>query len=154
MATSPPDLASIILAFQPLMLNRTWKHAVVLLVGAILAPGRRTVSSLLRIMGLGQVKQFQNYHRVLNRASWSLRRGSQILLDLLVQRFAPEGTLLFGIDDTIERRWGKKIRARGIYRIRCDRPALTWSRLPVFAGSVSCCWSTFPGPIASGRCLC
>lgn len=116
MATSPPDLASIILAFQPLMLNRTWKHAVVLLVGAILAPGRRTVSSLLRIMGLGQVKQFQNYHRVLNRASWSLRRGSQILLGLLVQRFAPEGTLLFGIDDTIERRWGPKIRARGIYR--------------------------------------
>jgi hypothetical protein len=110
------DLAPIILAFQPLMLNRTWQHAVVLLVGAILAPGKRTVCSVLRILGRRQESDFQNYHRVLNRASWSLRRGSEILLGLLVQHFAPDGPLLFGVDDTIERRWGPKIRARGIYR--------------------------------------
>jgi hypothetical protein len=98
------------------MLNRTWQHAVVLLVGAILAPGKRTISSLLRITGRHQERAFQNYHRVLNRATWNLRRGSEILLRLLVQHFAPKGPLLFGIDDTIERRWGPKIRARGIYR--------------------------------------
>jgi len=98
------------------MLNRTWEHAVVLLVGAILAPGKRTISSVLRITGRHHVKTFQNYHRVLNRASWDLRRGSEILLRLLVQQFAPKGPLLVGIDDTIERRWGPKIRARGIYR--------------------------------------
>jgi hypothetical protein len=112
----PPDFASIILAFQPLMLNRTWQHASVLLVGAILAPGKRTVSSVLRIMGRRQEQRFQNYHRVLNRAAWDLRRGSAILLGLLIQRFVPRGRLLFGIDDTIERRWGPKISARGIYR--------------------------------------
>ena len=111
-----PDFAPIILAFQPLMLNRTWEHAVVLLVGAILAPGKRTVSSVLRIMGRRQERRFQNYHRVLNRAAWDLRRGGAILLGLLIQRFAPRGRLLFGMDDTIERRWGPKIRARGIYR--------------------------------------
>lgn len=112
----PSDFAAIILAFQPLMLNRTWKYAVVLLVGAILAPGKRTVASVLRIMGRRRERRFQNYHRVLNRAAWDLRRGSFILLGLLIQRFAPRGRLLFGIDDTIERRWGPKIRARGIYR--------------------------------------
>jgi len=112
----PSDFAPIILAFQPLMLNRTWQHAVVLLMGAILAPGKRTVSSLLRIMGRRLEPQFQNYHRVLNRAAWDLRRGSAILLGLLIQHFAPRGRLLFGMDDTIERRWGPKIRARGIYR--------------------------------------
>jgi hypothetical protein len=112
----PSDFAPIILAFQPLMLNRTWEHAVVLLVGAILAPGRRTVCSVLRIMGRRREQRFQNYHRVLNRAAWDLRRGSLILLGLLIQRFAPRGRLLFGMDDTIERRWGPKIRARGIYR--------------------------------------
>ena len=112
----PPDFAPIILAFQPLMLNRTWQHASVLLVGAILAPGKRTVSSVLRIMGRRQEQRFQNYHRVLNRAAWDLRRGSAILLGLLVQRFVPRGRLLFGMDDTIERRWGPKISARGIYR--------------------------------------
>lgn len=116
MITLPSDFAPIILAFQPLMLNRTWQHAVVLLVGAILAPGKRTVSSVLRIMGRRREQRFQNYHRVLNRAAWDLRRGSAILLGLLIQRFAPRGRLLFGIDDTIERRWGPKIRARGIYR--------------------------------------
>jgi len=116
MPTIPSELAPIILAFQPLMLNRTWQHALVLLVGAILAPGKRTVSSVLRIMGRGQEQRFQNYHRVLNRAAWDLRRGSAILLGLLIQRFAPRGRLLFGMDDTIERRWGPKIRARGIYR--------------------------------------
>src|SRR6266536_601745 len=116
MPTIPSELAPIILAFQPLMLNRTWEHAVVLLVGAILAPGKRTISSLLRITGRHQERAFQNYHRVLNRATWDLRRGSEILLRLLVQHFAPKGPLLFGIDDTIERRWGPKIRARGIYR--------------------------------------
>jgi hypothetical protein len=116
MATLPSELAPIILAFQPLMLNRTWEHAVVLLLGAILAPGKRTVSSVLRIMGRQREPQYQNYHRVLNRAAWNLRRGSAILLGLLLQRFAPRGRLLFGMDDTIERRWGPKIRARGIYR--------------------------------------
>ena len=116
MPTIPSELAPIILAFQPLMLNRTWQHAVVLLAGAILAPGKRTISSLLRITGRHQEKTFQNYHRVLNRAAWDLRRGSQILLRLLIQQFAPKGPLILGVDDTIERRWGPKIRARGIYR--------------------------------------
>jgi hypothetical protein len=110
------SLAPIILAFQSLMLNRTWQHAMVLLAGAILAPGKRTVCSVLRIVGRRQHGDFQNYHRVLNRASWSLRCGSRILLGLLVQQFAPDGPLVFGIDDTIERRWGPKIQARGIYR--------------------------------------
>ena len=69
MATLPSELAPIILAFQPLMLNRTWEHAVVRLLGAILAPGKRTVSSVLRIMGRQREPQYQNYHRVLNRAA-------------------------------------------------------------------------------------
>lgn len=116
MPNLPSDLAPIILAFQSLMDNRTWQHAVWLMIGAILAPGGRTVCSVLRILGLRQEKQFQNYHRVLNRAVWDLRKGSRILLGLLIEQFAPKGPLLFGIDDTIERRWGPKIRARGIYR--------------------------------------
>jgi DDE superfamily endonuclease len=71
---------------------------------------------VLRILGLGSEKHFQNYHRVLNRARWSSRAASRILLSLLIQSFAPSGPLLVGLDDTIERRWGRKIQARGIYR--------------------------------------
>jgi DDE superfamily endonuclease len=85
-------------------------------VGAILAPGKRTVASILRIVGLEGETHFQNYHRVLNRARWNSRSASRVLLGLLMQAFAPSGPMLVGLDDTIERRWGKKIQARGIYR--------------------------------------
>jgi hypothetical protein len=40
-------------------------------MGAILAPGRRTVSSALRAMGLDRHKRFHRYHRVLSHASCS-----------------------------------------------------------------------------------
>jgi hypothetical protein len=85
-------------------------------MGAILAPGRRTVTAALRVMGLAGEAGFQNYHRVLSRAVWCARSASGILLRQLIDAFAPAGPLVFGLDDTIERRWGAKIRARGIYR--------------------------------------
>jgi predicted hydrolase (HD superfamily) len=86
------------------------------LMGAILAPGRRTVSSALRAMGLDQYKRFHRYHRVLSRARWSSREASRILLGLIVKAFVPQGPLVFGIDETLERRWAKKIAAKGVYR--------------------------------------
>src|SRR3954449_9476721 len=110
------SFASLIEIFAPLFDSRVWSYAQLLLVGAVLAPGKRTVSSVLRIVGLGSEKHFQNYHRVLNRARWSGRAASQILLGLLLRAFPPCGPILVGLDDTIERRWGKQIQARGIYR--------------------------------------
>jgi len=102
--------------FAPLFSDRVWQHAQVLLTGAILTPGKRTVTSCLRIVGQGGESCFVNYHRVLSRARWSGRAASRLLLGLLVRRFVPEGPVLLGIDDTIERRRGKCIRAKGIYR--------------------------------------
>jgi hypothetical protein len=116
MPNLPSEFASIILAFAPLFFNGVWPRAQVLLLGAILAPGKRTVTSALRVMGLSQERHFQNYHRVLNRTVWSCRHASLILLRLLLVAFAPSGPLVLGLDDTIERRWGAKITARGIYR--------------------------------------
>jgi hypothetical protein len=84
--------------------------------GSTLAPGKRTVSQLLRVMGLADEPQFQSNHRVVNRAVWSSRQASRILLGLLVTTFAAEGVMVMGLDDTLERRWGKRIAARGIYR--------------------------------------
>jgi hypothetical protein len=94
----------------------TWRHVLVLVAGAILAPGRRTVAAMLQVMGLGQVSTFTNYHRVLNRNRWSSRAGARRLLHLLLNTFVPNGPVVIGIDETVERRWGPRIKARGIYR--------------------------------------
>ena len=112
----PVRLAPVILAFAPLFSQRVWPQARMLLLGAILAPGQRTVTSCLRILGLSQERRFVNYHRVLNRARWHGRKASRLLLTLLVDRFLPTGPIVLGIDDTIERRRGKRIQAKGIYR--------------------------------------
>ncbi|HEX9412055.1 MAG TPA: transposase [Ktedonobacterales bacterium] len=104
----PGDIIALLAPFAPLFSRRTWRHAPVLVVGAILAPGRRMVSSALRAVGLAQVPTFQTYHRVLNRAVWSSLGASCILLRLLVATFAPAAPLVLGIDETIERRRGAK----------------------------------------------
>jgi len=87
-----------------------------LLIGAILVPGRRTVTAVLRIRGLSGERQFQTYHRVLNRAAWSSWALSHTLLMLLVKTFVPTGPIICGLDDTVKRRRGGKIKAKGIYR--------------------------------------
>ena len=110
------DNLNLIQCFAPYFSNSIWPHARVLLLGAILVPGRRTVTAVLRIMGLESERLFQNYHRVLNRATWSSLALSSVLLRLLVEAFAPRGPVICGLDDTIERRRGAKIKAKGIYR--------------------------------------
>jgi hypothetical protein len=116
MRTLPAMMLHLLNPFVPLFSTRLWPHVQVLLAGAILAPGKRTVSAALRLMGLGQTEHFQRYHRVLNRAVWSGREASRVLLGLLVKTFVPNGPLLIGVDETLERRWGKKIAAKGVYR--------------------------------------
>lgn len=116
MRTLPTSMIRVLAPFAPLFSERVWQHVQVLLAGAVLAPGKRTVSSALRAMGLEHHKQFHRYHRVLSRASWSSLAVSHVLLGLLVELFVPDGPLVVGIDETLERRWGPKIAARGIYR--------------------------------------
>ncbi|MFB0487822.1 hypothetical protein ABIE45_000408 [Methylobacterium sp. OAE515] len=112
----PARFAGIILAFAPLFVHRSWRHAQPLLIGAILTPGRRTVTSVLRILGRAQERRFVNVHRILSRAAWCPRSGSRILLGMLISAFAPRGPVILALDDTIERRRGKRIAAKGIYR--------------------------------------
>jgi hypothetical protein len=116
MLTLPSNYYTLIATFVPVFSKRVWRHAQVLLAGAILAPGKRTVTAVLRVMGLSDDRHFQNYHRVLNRAVWPSREISRRLLMLLLNAFAMSGPIVMGLDDTIERRRGSKIKARGIYR--------------------------------------
>ncbi len=95
---------------------QTWQHVQVMITGAILARGQRTVTAVLRVMGLSDESHFVNYHRVLSRAVWSATAVSKTLLALVIMTFVPEGTVVIGGDETIERRRGEEIEALGIYR--------------------------------------
>ena len=113
----PERFLSRLAGFAELFTRRTWTNVLVLLAGVILAPGRRTVASALRILGRECDPDFCTFHRILNRAEWSSRAAARKLLMLLIKALVPSGApVVIGFDDTIERRWGAKIKARGIYR--------------------------------------
>ena len=127
MRTLPAAMISLVAPFAPLFCARVWRHALVLVAGTLLAPGKRTLCAALRAMGLGQDKHFTRYHRVLNRATWSSLAVARVLL----------GPLVSGLDGTIERRWGPQIAAKGLYRdaVRSSKDyfvkvsGLRWRRL-------------------------
>ena len=116
MRTLPTTMIRVLAPFAPLFSKRVFEHVQLLLTGSMLASGKRTVASALRAVGLDKEKRFCRYHRVLSRASWSTREASRILLGLLVEAFVPDGPLVVGVDETLERRQGKKIAPKGIYR--------------------------------------
>ena len=113
----PACLLSRLASLSQQFTRPTWQNVVLLVTGAILAPGKRTVTAALRILGREQENDFPIYHGVLSRAVWSSRAVAGWLLRLLVATFVgADAAVVIGIDDTIERRWGHKISARGIYR--------------------------------------
>ena len=136
MLTLPSEMIALLAAFAPEFSKPVWRLAQVLLVGAILAPHKRTVTAALRAMGLSQERHFDKYHRVLNRDTWSGLGLSHILLVLLVGTFVAVGVpVLIGVDETIERRWGAKIVERGFIATRCGLAKAIWSRR---AGGAGC----------------
>jgi hypothetical protein len=117
MLSLPDDIMRVLRPFAQAFSERIWDWVQVLVVGAILTPGKRTITAILRVMGLSDEPQFQNYHRVLNRATWSGLRLSQILLGMLVVVFVAVGApVVIAADETLERRQGKRIKQKGAFR--------------------------------------
>ena len=115
MRTLPEGMIRVLVPFAPLFSRSVWGHVQVLIVGAILAPGKRTVASALRAVGLDNERRFCRYHRVLSRAKWSTQKASRLLLGSLGETFVPEGDpLAVGIDETLERRQGRRIVPKGM----------------------------------------
>jgi hypothetical protein len=130
MPARPEAIILVLAPCAPLFSERVWVHAQVLLVGAILSPGPRTVTGVLRVMGLARARHFTNDHRVCNRATWSARHGSRMVLGVLITlRVPPGAALVCGADATVERRSGRQIRAQG-----CDRDAVRSTKQHVIRG--------------------
>ncbi len=112
----PAAIAKVLEPFAPVFRRPTWKRARQLLVGAILSPGARTVAAALRTLGLEQGRGFSSYHRVLSQARWSSLALSGTLLRRLVAAFVPaDAEVVLGIDETLERRRGERIHAKGLF---------------------------------------
>lgn len=152
MGTLPGEIVTVLAPFAPFFRYGTWAYAQVLVIGAILAPGKRTVSAVLRVMGLSQERQFQRYYRVLNRSRWSSLALSRVLVGLLVAAFVPaDEPIVMGLDETLERRRGEKIAAKGIYRdaVRSSKShfvkasGLRWVSLMLIVAIpwAACCWA-------------
>jgi len=115
-ASAPEVLVAWMRPFRGYFTAAARRHASALVAGALPAPGRRTVTAALRVVGLERAPGFAVYHRLLSRGRWSSRAAAHRLLRLLVAASVPDGPVVVGLDDTIERRWGARIEARGIYR--------------------------------------
>ena len=103
------DIITVLSVFSTLFSTNVWNHAQILLTGAILCNNQRTIAAVLRVMGLSHDKHFNNYYRVLNRVCWSGLQAGKILLGLLIKLLPESLPIIIGIDDTIERRKGKKL---------------------------------------------
>jgi hypothetical protein len=135
MPTPSPEIIAVLHRFAPVFTTPTFAHACTLVSGALLAVGARTVASALRAVGLAHCRQFTTYHRVLNRARWSPLALSRLLLALLVATFLPaDAALVLLVDETLERRRGRKIAWKSRFRdpLRASpgrpvtTPALRW----------------------------
>ena len=127
MLTLPDAILRVLHPFATLFRTPTWLKAQILLSGAILAPGQRTVAAARRVRGRSDHLDYARYHEVLNRAVWSPHQAARILLMLLLQHLDQgDGPLVFGIDEILERRRGPKIKSLGIYRdaVRSSRSHL------------------------------
>jgi len=150
MPTPSPEIIQLLSVFAIAFTGPTFKNMLVLTYGAILTPGRRTVAAALRVMGLADSPAFGKYHRVLNRARWQPLLLSRLLLGLIIMLCLPAGApLTLAIDETLERRWGRKIKSKGWFRdpIRSTRkkvvhsPGLRWLCLSLL---VTVPWSRRP----------
>lgn len=115
-------LAGWLAGFRDHFSAPVWSRILVLVTGAVLAPGKRTVTQALRVMGLASSPGFARYHEVLSRARWNGRAVARTLLVHVLKAFLPSGEVVIGVkprglpdvDDTIERRWDIRIKARGL----------------------------------------
>lgn len=145
----PAEIIALVEAFRPAFTQPTYQKVLVLLLGTVLAQGRRTVTAALRMMGYEQQGDWSKYHQVLNRNRWDGLLLSRILLQQIVKYAVAVGSIVYlTVDETLERRWGPQIRKRGHWRdslassrkLNVSSSGIRWL---VFAVAVQLPWTPY-----------
>ena len=105
---SPSALETILLTVVPVFTSPSFSNFSALVYGWLLAGNRGTVSCAIRAAGKLAPKHFSAYYRFFSRAKWDGDALGLALLPLVLQ-FAPEGTIVLIVDDTLTRKSGKHI---------------------------------------------
>ena len=117
MPAPSPDIIRLLSTFSAALTAPALAKMADLFVGVVLAPGKRTITAALRALGLQDEKTFGKYHRFLSRDRWSALRLSGLLLLLLIRTFVPaDQPVELVVDETLERRHGKRISYKGWFR--------------------------------------
>jgi hypothetical protein len=142
----PQILRQWLQAWPPCFTAPSWEHVLVLVMGGLLATGKRTATSCLRVTGRADAANFATYHQILNRVRWNSRAVARRLFGIVVERLVPDGPVVIGMDDTIERRWGRRITAQGYTGTRSALATAISSKPADCGGSASWCLPRCHGP--------
>ena len=82
-----PPIISVISLFCVLFSVNFWRLAISMLLGAIVGKDKRTISNILRILGLDQEAGYSKFHRILSSLEWSSKQGNMILLGMLLKAY-------------------------------------------------------------------
>ena len=140
-------------AFREFFTAPVWDHVLVLVTGAVLTTGKRTVSAVLRVMGLSQSGDFALYHHVLSQARWDSRAIARQLLRMILERFLPSGSVIIGIDDTSSGAGARRSRRAASTAIRCAPRTVISSRRAACAGFPLWPWSRCLHPPTLGLAI-
>ena len=112
----PPEARPLVGAFVFSFTSPTYQRLSALLVGAVLATGRRTVANLLRTLRHLAPGHRTDYQRVLSRAPWSGLGLGCALTRLVLDRLAPDGPVCLVGDDTVDGHKGPRVYGKARHR--------------------------------------
>jgi len=126
--TFPRAAEPLVSAFSVAFSRRTFQRVVVLVLGAILSPRRRTVTAMLGVVGPLAQGHWSDFHRVLCRASWSMWPLGQVLAALILECIPPDQPVVIPVDDTTPQHKGQRVYGKGRHHdaIRSTHSHTVW----------------------------
>lgn len=116
MSNLPSPIISFLSNFAPLFSKPVHQKFSQLFEAHVLSKGLRTVTELLKYLGLRDAKNFSIYHDFFNKNKWSPLEGAKILFLMLISFFSENETIKIAVDTTVERRKGPQIKSLNIQR--------------------------------------